>query len=894
MNKKMKILMAASVSVLATNCAAEAARYDAQSTASGASEKIKIQWNIPAQPLTDALIAWSEQSNYVILIQDDLAAGVKSRALIGSYTSFEALERLLSPSTLTYKIRNDTTLVVTPRLQPASLQTDRQQTRFAMAEQETSAVAERRASAQPEAERIEQGGASGETDEVVVTGTRIRGAQPAAPLRVVTRTQIDQSGFGDVGDLVRSFPEVFAGGQNPGVIASTGGAGNQNVSNASTVNLRGIGTDATLVLLNGRRLAGDTFFQAVDISGIPLAAVERVEIVADGASSLYGSDAVAGVVNFILRDDFEGAELTGRVGGATRGGAFEQTYAALGGAEVGGVHLLANYEYAKQNGLTAGDRDLTSDAVPGAHLLRPQERHSLFLSAGGDLTDRLAFSTDAILSKRNVDYLHQPFETAAPLHISTDTPAFTVGSTLEWKATDRWRLALNGVVSASRNDGWTRSPASDSNTRYENALGYGEILVEGAIGGLPGGDIRTAFGGGWRHEDYERSSETTPSLAVSGDREIRYAFAEALIPVVEESEDRFLLRSLMISLAGRFEDYSDFGSTTTPKVGVRYEPFTGLTLRGTWGESFRAPSFQQLFSAQTAILYPASVFSQPGGGEVIFATGGNPDLGPERSRSWTAGADFDADFDGDAPLTLSATFFAIDYDDRVVVPVSPGATALINPAFSDFVERDPAADRQAELIAGVSRFVNLTGAPYDPASVVAIVNNAQQNAMSQTVRGVDISYRQFFDLSGSSLTAFANTTWLDIRQQNVPSFPETVQSGTIANPPDWRARGGLTWEMSGLAATGIVNYVSGAADTGVTPNEDIAAWTTVDANLAYDFGQQAGALSDLRIALSVTNLFDRDPPYAFSPSLLQQGIYFDSTTSSPLGRIVAVTLRKRF
>ena len=166
--------------------------------------------------------------------------------------------------------------------------------------------------------------------------------------------------------------------------------------------------------------------------------------------------------------------------------------------------------------------------------------------------------------------------------------------------------------------------------------------------------------------------------------------------------------------------------------------------------------------------------------------------------------------------------------------------------------------------------------------------------MSQTVRGVDVSYRQFFDVAGSSLTAFANTTWLDIRQQNVPSFPETVQSGTIANPPDWRARGGLTWEKSGFVMSGVVNYVSGAADTGVTPNEDIASWTTVDANLAYDFGQQAGALSELRIALSVTNLFDRDPPYAFSPSLLQQGIYFDSTTSSPLGRIVAVTLRKRF
>lgn len=887
MNKKLSAAMAASASVLAMNFVAEAAAYNAQAAVRG--ENVKLKWNIPAQPLSDALIAWSEQSNYAVLIRDDLAAGVQSQALTGSYTSFEALERLLSPSTLTYKIRNDTTLVVTPRLQAASL--------TVVGDSSVS----RSASAAGVSYRARTGVASGgnvqaagfespdeEKDEVVVTGTRIRGAAPTAPVRVVTRDDIDQSGFGQLGDVVRSFPEVFAGGQNPGVVASTGSAGNQNVSNASTVNLRGIGTDATLTLLNGRRLAGDTFFQAADISGIPLAAVERVEIVADGSSALYGADAVAGVVNFILREDFDGAEVSGRVGGATQGGAFEQTYSALGGVTRSRWRAMANYEYSKQNGLTAGERNTTSEAVSETHLLRPQERHSVFLNAAGDLTDRLSLSVDALASKRNVNYLSQRFEFSEPISISIDTPSFSVGTTLDWKASNSWRIAVMGVLSGGHNEEWDRSPTTTSNIHYENGLSYAEFLAEGAVRGLPSGDIRTAFGGGWRQESFELSSMTSPQSDISGERDIRYVFGEALIPLVPDSEDRIGLRSLEISASGRFEDRSDFGSAATPKVGLRYEPVSGLTLRATWGKSFKAPSFQQLLQNRTAVLFPASAFRVTGGGAAFFVTGGNPDLGPERSRSWTVGGDFS--LDGRAPLTLSATYFNIDLTDRVVIPVSPSSAALINPIFESFVDRDPTAQEQADLLANVSRFVNLSGAPHDPDTVIAIVRNLQQNALSQRIEGVDVSYRQEL----GAVSAFANATWIDLRQQSVPAAPEVTLSGTIANVPDIRARGGLTWEKSGLAVTGIVNFVSSSTDTGVTPNANIDSWTTVDANLSYEFDSNAGALSDMRIALSATNLFDRDPPFAFSPSLLQQGIFFDSTTASPIGRLISVTVRKRF
>src|SRR3546814_10784616 len=99
---------------------------------------------------------------------------------------------------------------------------------------------------------------------------------------------------------------------------------NQNITGGSSLNLRGLGPDATLTLLNGARLAYDGFTQATYVAVIPVAAIDRMEVLLDGASALYGSDAVGGVANIILKRDYDGAALTPRYGRATDGGS-EQT-----------------------------------------------------------------------------------------------------------------------------------------------------------------------------------------------------------------------------------------------------------------------------------------------------------------------------------------------------------------------------------------------------------------------------------------------------------------------------------------------------------------------------------------------------------------------------------------
>ncbi|MEO8805520.1 MAG: TonB-dependent receptor [Burkholderiaceae bacterium] len=160
-------------------------------------------------------------------------------------------------------------------------------------------------------------------ERVEITGSslkRIEG-EGALPVQVITREEIQRSGVATVEQLLQT---VSAASSSGGLTtSSTSGA---NTGGISAVSLRGLTSLRTLVLINGRRVApyGIGFTNdsvSVDVSSIPLAAIERVEVLKDGASAIYGSDAIAGVINFILRKDYKGVELTAEYGDSTQGGA---------------------------------------------------------------------------------------------------------------------------------------------------------------------------------------------------------------------------------------------------------------------------------------------------------------------------------------------------------------------------------------------------------------------------------------------------------------------------------------------------------------------------------------------------------------------------------------------
>ena len=191
--------------------------------------------------------------------------------------------------------------------------------------------------------------------EVVVTGSRIRGTAPVGSTVVaVDRADIDTAAVVNTTQLIQEVPQVF----NLGISENSRGqsGGNSNITLGSAVNLRGLGPFATLTLVDGHRAVPQgTSGLAVDPAAIPMLALERVEIVADGASAIYGSDAVAGVANLILRRNVEGFEFRGRYGFADE--ADENQIGVLYGHtwSSGQVTIAAEHQF--RSALNGEDRD---------------------------------------------------------------------------------------------------------------------------------------------------------------------------------------------------------------------------------------------------------------------------------------------------------------------------------------------------------------------------------------------------------------------------------------------------------------------------------------------------------------------------------------------------------
>lgn len=892
MNRIKKAIFA-SVSWVAIIGGAGAAygRLDAPAIAND----VVIKWNIPAQPLSGALIAWSEQSNYVVLVQDELTAGIHTLGLTGSFTKFEALERLLESSGLTYKIRDAETLVVMARLQSASMTMPRANSNAAGPGGRRSMRLAQATEAIPQRPSTEENRPEpDDSDMVVVTGTRIRGAPPAAPQRTITRAEIDASGQSQIGEILRNIPQNSPGGSNRGVQATPIADAAANQSNATTVNLRGLGPDATLVLVNGHRLATDSHWGGPDVSVIPVSAIERIEIVTDGASALYGSDAVAGVANFVLRSDFSGAEASARFGGATQGGGFEQAYNAMAGGAWRSGHVLGGVEYHNQNAIDVRDRSFTSTALPGNRLLPPQERVSAFFGGRQEIGDSARFELTALYADRSAEYAGETALPGLPVTLLSQSDVHVVSRFVAPRLAvdigDSWTLSLDAVNSVSDNHSTiTTSFGTTQTDDIRNATNSVELNAQGDLLTLPTGRLKVAAGGGYREETQVYSSANN-ALNREGERDIFYAYAETLIPLIAKSDSRRGLHEFDLSAALRFEDYSDFGSTVNPRLGVRFVPTHSLVLRGTWGKSFKAPLFRQLSTPLSAALFPAAAMGAPGPGAGIAVSGGNTDLDPERSTSWTAGVDWSPAWAD--TLRLSLTYFDVDYEDRIVLPIPSLGLAFSDPDLSPFILLDPTPAQQAEVISNAASFFNNTGAPYDPADVVGIAFSSFVNVSAQTFRGVDISASYAIDLKDWRIDLFADASWLDFSQRTLPTQEMTTRSGLIFYPAQWRARGGATLSAERFASTAAVNYVAGSTDNFASPTARISPWATLDLNFRYRLPDWSRSVNGLEVALSITNALDNDPPFAAGGGAVTPGLFFDGSNSSPVGRFIAVTLRQ--
>ena len=205
---------------------------------------------------------------------------------------------------------------------------------------------------------------SDELDTVVVTGSRIPRSsevEGTSPVLSIDRAAIEATGLTSVGDILFNITASDGGALRNVTTGTNASDGTQNIS------LRGLGATRTLVLVNGRRwvTAGVTTSALVDLNTIPISVVERIEVLKDGASAIYGSDAIAGVINVITRKNFDGAEANAYLGSYTKGDGFQQAYDFTIGSNSDRWNAVLSLSYTEQDPVYAGDREISSVPIFG-------------------------------------------------------------------------------------------------------------------------------------------------------------------------------------------------------------------------------------------------------------------------------------------------------------------------------------------------------------------------------------------------------------------------------------------------------------------------------------------------------------------------------------------------
>lgn len=865
----------------------------AQPEADAVHGKDTVQLNIPSQPMAQALRMFAQQAGMQLLYRMDAVGALTAPALTGEFDRPSALRRLLAGTNL--EVVYSSELVATIRTREAPPLPERK--------------ADTAESEVPPAEPAEREPPPAGKDDplamesIVVTGSRIRGGSSPSPVITIGAETIREEGFADLGEVARSIPQNFRGGQNPGVVsgASAGAAGlnNQNLTGGSSLNLRGLGSDATLTLLNGRRMSYGSFIQAVDISAIPVEAVERIEIVADGASAIYGSDAVAGVGNVVLLRDYDGISASARYGAASNGGLATREYNLTGGTTWSTGGIIATYKNVDADGVYARQRDYTAYMFDPTTLYPESSSESGLLSLHQSVGNFVELKVDALQTERN-QTLYPNNDGLTPsfndTHVHTTTklisPALNVSLPNDWVAefsatrgedqSHYWQADI--AIATGARSVWNDQSLFNDTKAYE-------IGTEGPLFALSGGDARLAAGGGYRKNFFSQTNLLTSKTTIQGREGSRFAYVEFNMPFISADSDVKGVRRLEVNLAARSENYDSFGGVRTPKVGLIYSPSDDLTFKGTWGKSFKAPTLFQRHWRRAVSLLPASYYGgegYPANSNVLLLFGGNPNLGPERARTWSTSVAFHPD--SIPGFQAEATWFDIDYKDRVVQPMPK--PDLGNPAYRQFISYNPSPEEQDRLIGAADVFSNITGAPYDPTQVVAIMYDGYANVARQHIKGLDLTASYRIDLNAGQLTLRGSGSWLDSAQQATRDAPWHDIAGNLFSPAKVNARLGAVWVQGGLSASAMVNYTDGVTDRLVEGREKkTSSFTTLDTTLRYDT-DAGGIWSGTSVSFTVQNLLDRTPPL-YKP-LGPADPPYDSTNYSAIGRFLSVSFSKKF
>ena len=817
-----------------------------------------VMIDLPAQPLTKTLLAIGTLTGRQIIFPGDAMAGLSAPGIEGRLTAPQALARALMGTGFKVEMGSDAIYI-----------------------------------------RLPSGAAGGQGAEqrgeaIVVTGSRIRGVASASQVYSYETAQARDQGITDMRGLAAAIPQNFTGGQSPGVGNGAEASGSRNTDSSTALNLRGLGPGSTLTLLNGHRLAYNLSNQSVDFSSIPFAAVERVEIMPDGASALYGSDAIGGVANIVLKKDLRGVTANAVLGAATDGGYSTQNYNVAAGTRwrSGGVLLTGNYD--RNTEILAGDRSFASGVNEHLTLYPKIESYAVVGSGHQDVGENLVLALDALYAHRDA-VRASPYTNNAPVEVSgivfsTSSWNLSVAPSATLRMSD-WQFSLVGIYGRSHLRSRSHIfPSYFSSAVLENETIGSEIAGDGPLVAIPGGDIRLAFGGGYRRDAFISRAASNP---IDAHQENIFGYAELSIPLSSPDQEIPGFYRTSLSAAVRYEDYPGIGRLATPKLGFVSSPNADVDFKLSWGRSFKSPTLYQRLNPVTVYLFPGNLYGErpgaPAGQTILAVYGGNSELKPEKADSLSASLVFHPSrIPG---LDLSLSYFRVNYRNRIVDPISSLNRVLIDPVFGNLVQFSPTPQDIAATIAmaplGLENQTG-SGAPFDPASVYATIDGRSQNVAKDQISGVDLSLSYRFDAGSlGTLSLFSNATYLRSSRILIAGMPKIDLAGTIFNPPHFKLRGGVGWSRDSLLVNAVINYIGGVNDNRRVDTVELKGMASVDLSVKYHVDVAGG----VDVQVSALNILNAKPDI-----IRNSGNYMpvDSTNYSTIGRYMSLSLTKSF
>lgn len=733
-----------------------------------------------------------------------------------------------------------------------------------------------------------------EPEEVIVTGTRrvgVEAADSAAPVQVLDTSALTKVAQPDlVQALAQNLPSF-----------SAQAFGGDTAALTLSAKLRGLSPNHALVLINGKRrhttanlaVLGGPYQggAATDLNFIPVAAIERIEVLQDGAAAQYGSDAIAGVINIILKGDQSGGALAVNGGGYYDGGGDTWDVSGnIGWQPSAGSYINISaesrkHERSERGGIDPRVVDPTNLArmpnlrlapgYPNVNLIQGDAEYDLHIgsiNAGmelGESTELYAVATYG--SKHATAYenyrLPNRIPDLYPLGFSPqeesreDDYGVTLGAKGTLFGTWNWDLGStygrddvqintikSGNVSLFNETGSTPTNFRAGNFKASQFSTTLDVSREFEVG--LSAPLNLAFGAEYRRDEYgirpgdapsrfKEGSQSFPGFALTDagehDRNNKAVYVDvALFPTTQ----------LQLDLAGRYERFSDFGDTTVGKLTARYDFTPAFALRGTFSTGFRAPTLAEEFYSATNVS-PTSAFVQlPPNSPAAQLVGVNG-LDAEESTNFSVG------FVLQLAVGLTATFdaYQIEIDDRVV-----GSGSLFGAG---------GANNSAAVTAAIAANGNVL----DP-TVTQTGITIFSNGLDTRTRGAELllSYSNEYSIGRFdwSLSANYNDTEVTRIKASPPQlapqglFDKTAISDLETAFPKYRAVLSTTWSLQRFTAT-LRETVYGEASSLESPDGGVFFRNRIGVTPITDLELGYRITDALQLTLGANNLFNEFP-----------------------------------